>query len=80
MPWPILLAALFVTTPGQTRSAGYDPARDPARDLEVVVKQAQQEGKGSSWSSAASGAAGVTPWRPISRTTRTFEPSGRSTL
>lgn len=45
MPWPILLAALFVTAPGQTRSAGYDPARDPARDLEVVVKQAQQEGK-----------------------------------
>ena len=44
MSWPIvLLVALLV--PAQTRSAGYDPARDPARDLETVIKQAQQEGK-----------------------------------
>ena len=46
MSWPIMvLVALFLFTPGQTRSAGYDPARDPARDLEALVKQTQQDGK-----------------------------------
>lgn len=46
MPWSIvLLVALFLTAPGQARNAGYDPARDPARDLEGVVKLAQQKGK-----------------------------------
>jgi thioredoxin-related protein len=44
MSWPIVLF-LAIAAAAQTRSAGYDPARDPARDLETVVKQAQQENK-----------------------------------
>jgi len=44
MSWPIVLL-LALLAPAQARNAGYDPARDPARDLETAVKQAQQDGK-----------------------------------
>ena len=40
-----LFLALLLAIPGQARNAGYDPARDPARDLEAAVKQAQQDNK-----------------------------------
>ena len=40
-----LVLALLIFAPGQSRSAGYDPARDPIRDLEATVKQAQQDNK-----------------------------------
>ena len=44
MSWPIVLLVALLA-PAQARNAGYDPARDPARDLETAVKQAQQDGK-----------------------------------
>jgi thioredoxin-related protein len=42
----LMFAALSMGAPDQTaRSAGYDPKRDPAKDLDVAVAQAQKENK-----------------------------------
>ena len=81
MPWPILLAALFVTASGQARSAGYESSQGiPLAISRSWSSRHSRRKKGFSWSSAESGAVGVTPWRLISRTTRTFEPGGRTTF
>lgn len=40
-----LILALLLLAPDQARNAGYDPARDPARDLEAAVKQAQRDNR-----------------------------------
>jgi hypothetical protein len=46
MPWVVVLALLLVASPAQVRTpAGYDPARDPARDLQEAVTRAPTEGK-----------------------------------
>jgi thioredoxin-related protein len=42
----MLLAVCSMAAPDQTaRSAGYDPKRDPSKDLEVAVEQAQKQHK-----------------------------------
>jgi thiol:disulfide interchange protein len=42
-----LLAALLFAAPGQTTrpKAGYDPTRDPAKDLAALVPQTKQDGR-----------------------------------
>ena len=41
-----LVAALLFAAPQTTRpKAGYDPARDPAKDLDVLVQQTKQDGR-----------------------------------
>ena len=42
-----LVAALALTAPDQTArpKAGYDPARDPAKDLAALVQQTKQDGR-----------------------------------
>jgi thioredoxin-related protein len=41
----LLVGVLGAGTPWQARSAGYDPKRDPAQDLEAAVKQAGRDNK-----------------------------------
>ena len=41
-----LVAALLFAAPQTTRpKAGYDPARDPAKDLDALVQQTKQDGR-----------------------------------
>jgi thioredoxin-related protein len=46
MKWiSIAMVALLTAAPGQKSSAGYDPSRDPAKDLAELVKQTSQDGR-----------------------------------
>jgi thioredoxin-related protein len=40
-----IVGLLLVTAPAQKSRAGYDPARDPAKDLDALVQQTKQDGR-----------------------------------